>query len=61
MVTRLPNASSTKTVTAGLMATPAVAFVGCCPNTTLLAGAGLTVKLVLAPEGVSLPSVAASV
>src|SRR5437868_1025735 len=36
VVTILPNVSSMFTVTAGLSATPAVAFVGCCPNTTLL-------------------------
>ena len=35
-------ASSTSTVTAGPIAGPAVASVGCCPKTTWLAAAGLT-------------------
>ena len=43
--TTLPNASSTLTVTAGVMVAPAAVFVGCCPKTILLAAAGLTVML----------------
>ena len=42
--TVLPNASRTATVTAGVIAAPAVALVGCCANTTLAAAAGLTVN-----------------
>ena len=61
MVTTLLILSSTFTVTAGLIAAPAVVLVGCWPKTTLLAAAGLIVKLLLAPEGVSEPSVADSV
>src|SRR5262249_25796038 len=58
VVTTLPNASSTSTVTAGLTDTPAVVFIGCCPYASLLACAALIVKLLLGPEGVSDPSVA---
>ncbi len=61
VLTRLLYASSTFTVTAGLMAAPAVASVGCWPRTTLVAVAGLIEKLLLAPEGFSDPSVADSV
>src|SRR5690349_21299084 len=57
-VTTLPYGSSTATVTAGLIATPAGASVGCWTNDTRLAAAGLTVKLALGPPGVSDPSVA---
>src|SRR5688572_31691896 len=41
LVTVLPNASCTVTRTAGLIATPAVAFVGCTVKASLEAAAGL--------------------
>ena len=37
LVTMFPPASSTCTVTAGLMFAPATAFVGCCTNTSCVA------------------------
>ena len=45
VVTTFPKASSTSTVTPGLMATPAVALVGCWPKTNLVAAAALIVKV----------------
>ena len=45
LVTRLPNWSSILTVTAGVMAAPAVVLLGCTPKTSWLAAAGVTVKL----------------
>ena len=39
----LPNASRMRTVTAGLIASPAVALVGCCTKATLFAAPGFTV------------------
>ena len=45
LVTTLPNWSSILTVTAGAMCMPAVVVVGCWPNTSWLAVAGVTVKL----------------
>ena len=47
LVTKLPKASTTRTVTAGLMAEPATALVGCCPKTNWLAAAGFTVTVTL--------------
>src|SRR3954463_3099966 len=41
LVTALPNASCTVACTAGLMALPAVAFVGCTVKASLEAAAGL--------------------
>src|SRR5512140_588389 len=43
LVTVFPNASCTATCTAGLMALPAVALVGCTMNATLSGAAGTTV------------------
>src|SRR5207237_1030284 len=40
VVSRLPNWSSTRTVTAGRMATPAAALLGCVPNGRWAAAAG---------------------
>ena len=60
-VTTLPKRSSTCTVTAGLMATPAVVTLGGTPKARWFAAAGTTVKLaeagpVTPPEALS-PSV----
>src|SRR5947199_6113041 len=41
--TRLPPASCSCTVTAGLMETPATALLGCCPKTSFAAGPTFTV------------------
>src|SRR6266851_1601862 len=49
VVTVLPKASWTVTLTAGLIATVDTAFVGCWLNMSLLAAAGLTVMLPLVP------------
>ena len=46
-LTRFPNWSCTCTVTAGLIDAPAVALVGCWPNTNLLAAPATTLKLLL--------------
>ena len=43
--TRLPNWSWTCTVTAGVIDAPAVAFVGCWPNTNCESAAGTMLKL----------------
>src|SRR5438477_1600793 len=59
-VTVLLNASCTVTCTAGLIATPAVAFVGCAVKASLDAAAGLMVKATL-PAPVSAPEAAVSV
>src|SRR3954469_12287851 len=60
LVTVLPKASCTVTCTAGLIATPAVAVVGCTVKATLEAAAGLTLNPAeVAP--VSDPEAAASV
>src|SRR5205814_1807937 len=42
LVTVLPNASCTVTCTAGAIAAPAAAFVGCTVNASLEAAAGVT-------------------
>jgi hypothetical protein len=55
-VVTLPKASSTATVTGGLMVEKGVVFVGCCRKASWLAIAALTVKLAVI-AGVSLPSV----
>src|SRR6185295_13004457 len=44
LVTVFPNASCTATCTDGLIATPAVAFVGCTLKASLFAAAGLMVN-----------------
>src|SRR6185369_9235720 len=60
LVTVLPNASCTVTCTAGLMALPAVALVGCTVKASLLAAAGLMLNTdEVAP--VSAPEAAVSV
>ena len=41
LVVRFPNASTICTVTAGLIATPAVALLGCCRNASALAPAAM--------------------
>src|SRR2546428_4481420 len=46
-VTRFPNWSSIRTVTAGEMLCPAVVVVGCWLNVSLLAAAAVMLKLVL--------------
>src|ERR1043165_4696222 len=43
--TVFPNASCTVTCTAGAIATPAVAFVGCTVKASRFAAAGLTLKV----------------
>src|SRR3954469_22159057 len=60
LVTVLLNASCTVTCTAGLIATPAVAFVGWTVNASLDAAAGLMLKPTL-PAPVSAPEAAFSV
>src|SRR5579862_198534 len=45
VVTRLPNESSTCTVTAGLIETPATVEVGCVPMASLLAAAGVILNV----------------
>src|SRR5262249_32855503 len=45
LVVRLLKASRTCTVTAGLMAAPAVVLVGCCPKARWSAAAAVTVKV----------------
>src|SRR3954464_12399239 len=57
LVTVLLNASCTVTCTAGLIATPAVALVGCAVKASLDAAAGLMVKATL-PAPVSAPEAA---
>src|SRR5687767_9877202 len=47
LVTVFPNASCTVTCTAGLIATPAVALVGCTGKASRFAAAGLTLNAVL--------------
>src|SRR5262245_16767540 len=60
VVTVFPNASCTTACTDGLIATPAVALVGCAAKASLLADAGLMLKAeLLAP--VSAPEAALSV
>src|SRR5262245_31466269 len=60
VVTVFPNASCTAACTAGLIATPAVAFVGCTVKASRFAAAGLMLKVeLLAP--VSAPEAALSV
>src|SRR5205809_679766 len=49
LVVRLLNWSSNCTVTAGLMATPATALVGCCRNDRCWGAAGLTLMVPLVP------------
>src|SRR3954468_4022829 len=46
LVTVLPNASCTATCTAGLIAAPALALVGCTVNATLVATSGLMLNAV---------------
>src|SRR5512141_545086 len=46
LVTMFPNASCTATCTAGLIATPAVAFVGCTVKVSVVAAAGLMLNAV---------------
>ena len=55
VVITLLNWSSTFTVTAGLIATPAVALVGCCPKMTLFAAAALTVMVPVVAVTAALP------
>src|SRR5687768_6983346 len=47
LVTVFPNASCTVTCTAGLIAAPAVALVGCTEKASRFAAAGLTLNAVL--------------
>ena len=47
VVTTLLLASCTCTVRAGLIATPAVVFVGCCENASLVAAPGVISKALL--------------
>src|SRR6476646_6681701 len=57
LLTVLLNASCTVTCTAGLIATPAVAFDGCTVKASLEAAAGLMLKAAL-PAPVSAPEAA---
>src|SRR5437773_8033766 len=54
--TRLSYASCTSTVTAALIDEPARMEPGCAVNTSLLAAAGLTVKLLLTPLSAASPA-----
>ncbi len=54
VVTRLPNASVSATVTAGEMIVPAAAFEGCCTNASRAAAAGL-ITIFLDVSAVSVP------
>src|SRR6185295_1831697 len=47
LVTVLPNASCTRTCTAGAIATPATALLGCTENPSFAAAAGVMLKPVL--------------
>src|SRR5450631_3243631 len=47
VVTTLPCASSTVTVTAGVIELPAATFVGCCVNTSFAAAPGVTLNALL--------------
>jgi len=60
VVARLPYLSWMATVMAGLIATPALALLGCVVMASLLAAAALTVKLEVV-EAVSAPSLNFSV
>src|SRR5262245_52598419 len=60
LVTVLPNASCTATCTAGLIATPAVALVGCAITATLSGAAGEMLKAAEV-AGVSAPEAAVKV
>src|SRR5205814_305718 len=60
LVTVLPNASCTATCTAGLIATPAVAFDGCTVKARFEAAAGLMLNAERVPP-VSAPEAAFSV
>src|SRR5262249_25500315 len=59
-VTRLPDGSRTRTVTAGLMAWPAIALLGCTLKARWTAAAGVMLKKAEVPAP-RLPSVAARV
>src|SRR5689334_7029284 len=59
-VTRLPKASSTRTVTAGAIAAPAVASLGCTPHARLAAAVAVMLNALLVVP-VSAPSAALSV
>ena len=59
VVTRLPPASCTCTVTAGLIEAPAVVFDGCVPNASFVAVPTVILNAVLVAE-VSVPLVAVS-
>ena len=57
LVTRLFSESSTSTVTAGVIAAPAVAFEGCWPKASFVAAPGFTVKELLVPVITLLPPI----